>query len=281
MDRKYIDDHNVIERFILNQLTETELDNFLFYQLIHPEIKPEITEMKHLILGIRSFKPTSSTKVIKKFPSKILILFLILVGLFCFWLFFPPQKTEPEQNEISVSPAVDIPISIDSSNILKDTLTQPSFIEPSPPLEQKGNSPAEKPAKPIASVDFSPNPQLEVLIGSAYRSSNATFRVNQPEKASSFIAKNGIIPFVLKGYLESNSKPINQSFKVFVFSNKEEEYLNFKPLFSQKLTFGEKNGQQIPFEILANLTLTPGLYYFLIEDEEANIYFVSKFRVDA
>ena len=56
MDQQYIKEHQVIERFVLNQLSEKELDEFLVYQMMHPEINSDIEEERGRMKSVRALK---------------------------------------------------------------------------------------------------------------------------------------------------------------------------------------------------------------------------------
>ena len=54
MDRKYIEKHNVIERYVLNKLTPTERDEFEQFFLDDPQMLDEVESAKRFLEGLKS-----------------------------------------------------------------------------------------------------------------------------------------------------------------------------------------------------------------------------------
>ena len=63
-----------------------------------------------------------------------------------------------------------------------------------------------------------------------------------------------------------------------LFSNKKTEYEDFLPITSSDLEFKKSEEGNI-FDIEKSIVLKPGLYYYVVEDENEKIHFVQKFEV--
>ena len=54
MDRQYIDDHQIVERYLQGRLAADERERFEQYYLEHPEMVDELERTEALIAGLRS-----------------------------------------------------------------------------------------------------------------------------------------------------------------------------------------------------------------------------------
>lgn len=145
------------------------------------------------------------------------------------------------------------------------------------PLESPATAPAEeakKPDEPEKSAPvkhtqpmaaaFRPIAKLESYIGSQTRSGSLSFRVNEPQSGSTLPTRAGLSTFRLAGKIEGDL-PIQSNFKVLIFSNEQQAFEAMHPVESQVLEF-DPNGA---FSFQKQWKLSPGLYYFLIEDQQS------------
>ena len=89
MDKKYIEQHDIVERFILNQLSPEELDQFLVYQMLHPEVREEVQHMREMISSIRhsaKHQPEATTGK-KNYVSARSGIILVLILFYGFRLY--------------------------------------------------------------------------------------------------------------------------------------------------------------------------------------------------
>lgn len=63
MDAKYIEQHNIIERYVLRQLDEQEQQDFELYYLEHPEVLDEIERVRALKSGLVELATEESTSI--------------------------------------------------------------------------------------------------------------------------------------------------------------------------------------------------------------------------
>ncbi len=148
-----------------------------------------------------------------------------------------------------------------------------------PPVAQDQSSSKKEDDTALLAANFEPNPQLEALMDSQVRGEAYRFRVREPLLNARLRLQNGQTTLVASGVLETAAAEVITPFRALLFSNKKEDYRNFKPAFSQNLLF-DKSGEGFRFALNTRLSLSPGLYYFLIEDEDSGtLYYITKVRV--
>lgn len=169
-----------------------------------------------------------------------------------------PQNSE-QLNEVSKE---DIP----ASSPGKKT---PAAKEPT----QKTKQTEKAKSRPIA-ANFAPNELLESRLGSL-RSDELTVKAMEYD----LTLKNGKIDFVLNGKLVSDKDIEDRELTLYIFSNKMDDYENFKPAFSKILPL-EKTEEGFEFKLFEPIQLNKGLFYFQIEDEIGEILYIDKFRIN-
>jgi hypothetical protein len=100
MDRKYIDDHHVVARYLADQLSDGEREAFEAYYVEHPGILPEMEAVARLKTGLRGLQARGQLDALMKRFSRFQALrflvaaaaLLISVGLVFFLSRGPAQQ---------------------------------------------------------------------------------------------------------------------------------------------------------------------------------------------
>lgn len=264
MDRPTIDRDNIIERFVLGQLTDAELDAFLTYQLFHPEIKTEVEALRAVAKTARGLTPSRQVKWWQKRGILVgLPLLAVVLGVAVWQL-----AGRGRQHDASPAPAAP---------------QQKNAEPPAPalPADTTETRP-EPPTSHQIAADFRPNPHLEALLGPGRFRGNADEQpawVKTPPAEQQ--CENGATTcrINLRGQLRGDIEAIKQ-FRWLLFSNKPADFTALRPL--QSGSFSTKNNpdQTIGIDAGISLRLAPGLYYYLIEDAESGAtYFTGKLTV--
>jgi len=193
---------------------------------------------------------------------------LALLGIALLWRSrVPAPETTPARPPVQETPKTAPPVA------------QKTTPVPPTPARTNGNA-AEKVVKPrLYAAAYAPNPRLEAMLGSRLRGDDYLFRITQPTANTSLKRRNGTANFILSGTLETSSDEVQAPFRVLIFSNNPADYESFSFVFSASLVF-EKEQDAFRFRTENPLQAPPGLYYFLIEDENSGLpYFTGKFRV--
>lgn len=157
------------------------------------------------------------------------------------------------------------------------TSTEPEVTPRAAPSAPRRDKPGERPIAQADPADLTPNPYLEALIGSNVRGGAPEF--------SGIEARFNQKQFVLEGQVKRPAEDTG-SLLVFVYSNKEQDFLDGKYLsrFLLDLTplpAGEPERsatgallQSARFSLAQSVGWKPGLYYYFIarEDEAEPLY---------
>ncbi|HLP96347.1 MAG TPA: hypothetical protein VK168_20030 [Saprospiraceae bacterium] len=164
-------------------------------------------------------------------------LFLLLLGA-GYLMFRPGPPATPAPQQTPAAPVETTPTT------------------PAPPAQEQQT--AAKPSEPIAAA-FRPLPALEKAIGSRMRSGD--FSINMTEPAGNAVfAPNKSIKF--RGVAEGTF-PDDSDLNLLIFSNDPAAFEAMKPFLKQKLTI-VKSG---PFDMTLQPRLSPGKYYWMIEND--------------
>lgn len=288
MNRKYIEENDVIDRYLLHQLSEEELRDFSLEMMQDPSLQAEVEEARVVMKTLWKTRRTKRAKKKFRWLPIVFIFSILLLGLLGYTLFQSPknfsidQISNPEENMDSP----ELPTSEKRETKLQEQIeteneNPPNDLPAKNTLEQQNPSKEKKasPKKAIA-ADFSPNTLLESWIGTGVRSNEYSFFLSKPVSDSKMNRVAGKVDFQVAGEVESPESEIVAYFQVHLFSNQEEDYKKFKSLYSWDLEFEEKEGK-FHFNIEENLELEPGLYYYLIRDEDTGMkHVVGKMRVE-
>lgn len=289
MANKKSEGKNKIDRYLLGQLEEQERVQFHLELIQNPKLQSELATQETIMksLWASKAKPGSMQKTGNLRLAVIGISILILgAGL----LFFS-TKARNSPNPQTV-PTVSNPIPV----VPESSLTHPDFhevpqkeAESSQEKPDKGHAkekqnpiiiPADEANKePAIATNFIPNPNWENYIGSHIRSNKIQVTIEKPGAESSTNLVNGAFTFECLGEIKTMGKTLQGDFKIHLFSNRTEDFNEFRPLKSWNLKT-EKEASSYAFHLQESLAALPGLYYYLLEEADTGIwYYVGKLSV--
>jgi hypothetical protein len=247
-----------LERFVLGQMNDDELDAFLAHLALHPEAQAEVAAVRARIKSLRGATAAPAPPPSKNTGKWLVatLLFALLCGA-GWWLFGP----EPSPN-IPPPPAIPAPA-----------------IPQQQPIAQTPPPPAAEQPKQLATA-YRPNRYLETQI-SNLRSANLRLEVAEPRANQVLHLQSGKIDFQLVGSLKMSKTEANQGFRVLIFDNQPShlEAMRFEAAFPIALSTPDKDGVHT-FRLAHKIKLPPGLFYCIIEDESSGDWlWVGKFRV--
>ncbi len=152
-----------------------------------------------------------------------------------------------------------------------------------PPLVYDSPTMSSMMVEPDPAEAFLPIPALETLIKSNKSNNEITISMQKSMKDSITISPGEKLDFRLSGTLKLNENLDSMNFKVHLFSNNSFSYQEFNSLETYVLALRPSKGKaDFLFNIKKAVLLYPGLYYYLIREEnDKKIYFVEKFKVGA
>jgi len=134
---------------------------------------------------------------------------------------------------------------------------------------------------------FEELPPFEALIANnarrsfeaAFRGFDITFMV-RTDSGNSNGQSPIIAPFIFSGKFKTEEDPNTRNLKVHIFSNDGKRFKNFDMLYSNELILESEADGVYSFDFKTDYKLSPGLYYFLVEDTSTDeIYYANKFVV--
>lgn len=179
----------------------------------------------------------------------------------------PVEETKPSDNQIDTPKE---PIPTDPSNLAQNE-------EPKPPIApEKTNPTIEKPNLPdVPQFDpFEVNPSLEELVASS-ESTPFEFEMELPAQDVKMTLRNDKVLFGVLGTLFTSKFPEDDNFVVQIFNNQPDTYTNNQPVFRLEMNFDKQENEKdisfageardiYYFSMRENLTIEPGLYYWII-----------------
>lgn len=285
MDAQYIKDNEVIERYLLGQLSDDERQAFRVALLFDENLRQEVEDTRLLHQQIQQLKSTTKP-FSKKYVWWLIGSFVIILTAISIYFLNKNTTERPQQN---TTPSIENAQKNDkkSNETNTDTITkiekeekeiQPK-IQPFTP-KKKATKPT-KPLQPIAAADSKTHPYLDQFTTGGFRNNEVKITVNSPKIGETLILENEKINLNLKGVLTLDKTPEKERFVVRLFSNKKADFDNFKPILSVNPTITklENNDYQLSFN--AVIPLPQGLYYFIIEDNAIeDMIYVGKFLVE-
>lgn len=213
-------------------------------------------------------------------------LWLLPVLLVAVWWFVGPDNiSESDLDTPIIEPTKPVESEASQQIIEENKIEE----EDSKPLEQdtekSGNSnnkeqdKIENTSPPIA-ANFEPNASLEFLISNPTRSNTVELKIEKKQANVTLSTADQIVTFQFAGQLISTENLVQKAFKLHIFSNNKQAFQDFEPLLTEaiQLTLVSANTYQV--DLQKQIQLTPGLYYYLLEDFELEkIYLVEKFEV--
>lgn len=248
------------DRYLLGQMNEGEQDRYLARLLQEPGMQSELEDARFRLKAVRGRykkmpQPGGSNQWV--LPG----ILLLIIGAAVVWYLW----------SYSSFPAPSLP-----ANPTENTPASP-LPAPVPPSQ----SVQQQSPEPIAGkVDLQPNPTLEYLLGETHVRSGENAGIlwaAPPPKVLNIKTADTRQGFRFTAALKTPA-PENIFLQWSVYSNKLKDYENEKFIFSEKLDFSE-NSNVINFNL--KTILKPGLYYYIIENQEGSAtFFVGKIIVN-
>lgn len=133
---------------------------------------------------------------------------------------------------------------------------------------------------PVSAATFEPNPALELLIRNNVRSGDFELSVANLLQEFLVTSTDKSVDFEFIGTVESSENLLENQYSIHFFSSDPTAYQNFETILTNDFNLKELEKNTYLFEFEKRLTLTPGLYYFLIENKETEqIHFVERIVV--
>lgn len=259
-----------IESYLDGSMNEQNRKAFEAELLRNPELSRE-TQLRREVEALLASGPEDALRqnldilgerYTETAPNRIWIWvsIAVLMAAVLVWLMLQNPDTKPVLQPVSPSgPAVDT------------TASEPQ-LQNQAPLKKEVN-----PAEPIA-ANFTPNPALESMIGSQLRDGGLKISILSPEKNARLKTNKGSVSLQFSGRVDGVEK-MEDAFQLKVYSNKKADYEENRTLLSVPLVFF-RDEQHFNFQVLHDFRLAPGLYYYLIENEESGaVNVVEKFEV--
>lgn len=258
------DNHNedLTERYLLNLLSEEETADFQARMLHDARLRQEVQVMRVLQKSLIAERlPVKKTNRLLRNKGLLLGVVAVLTSL-CVYLYVESDKKASENKPAPSLPQMPVQ--------QPPRENAPSNTAPETPLPQK-------PSAPIA-ASLAPNPALERYIDSNVR--GGTDQLDITMTGTRFTRKDGKIFFRISGNLDAKGEIPPYQVNVLIFSNKKEDYENSRPQWTYRPSFSQVSGR-FEFNIAENVTLLPGLCYYLVEQRESGeVLKVGKFIVE-
>lgn len=288
MNKNYIKDNEVIERYLLGRLSDDERQEFRVALLFDESLRQEVEDTRLLHQHIQQLKTATkqpkSKKIIWWLIGSLLMISIAMVAYFgnknnlvkkqenTPTTIETPQKTIKKTTE----PATDELLKKDQIEKKKEE----NQLEIEPFVPEKKETTPQKSSPPIAAADTKTHPYLDQFTTGGFRNNEVKITVNSPKINEKLTAENGNINLDIKAVLSLDKTPEKERFVVRLFSNKKADFDNFKPILSYNPTISE-SGKDYNLSFNAILPLPKGLYYFIIEDnEKEDMIYVGKFLVE-
>ncbi|MEO1516837.1 MAG: hypothetical protein AAFV95_17580 [Bacteroidota bacterium] len=197
-----------------------------------------------------------------------------------------PPKKKSQQGTVVDKPSSPPKKPIKAPEILKNGNTK----EPPPQgleLKEYANVPISPPpssdpppSEQLLAAAFEPIPELDVMIDNPRRSDN--IQINPSTLQEDFVREKpgDQLSFRFAGTITARNMILPEGyFTLYLLSNDRTAFEAMQGLVKKPLTLNFVETFTFRFNVQMPLSLTPGLYYYLIEDGEENIWFVDKFTI--
>lgn len=220
---------NIIERYLRQELSNEELQDFTFQLAMDKELRNEVEANRMIFKTLKTMPPVGGGLTTGSKSNRLLWLgaiVILLVGS----VFVYQQMTK--QNQAPVVPLID----------QKETTKQP--------------------------IAFAPNESYEQLIlADLHRGTEYTLKIDFPERENTLeIQHAASIQIPLKGNLQWNLPAAE--FQFSIYSNKWEDYENESSVFQEEIKLKLQSENDFVIDEIFSAQLQPGIYYFLIETVE-------------
>lgn len=202
--------------------------------------------------------PVSTEKTSRKRLWRGVGILALLGALVLWWI--TQYRMKPDATPAPASEPVQI--------ISTPTIEQTPAVQEAPPPQ------AVQKSRPVA-ASYEPIPALETYVGSQYRSQDWKVTVEEPLPNAQLPAKNGHLSLHISGNIQS-TVVAEPGLRVLIFNNDLKSFEAMQPIANAALKVAPDGN----FLFEKVMVFKPGLYYYLIEDEESgNWLFVGKFRM--
>lgn len=291
-----------IEDFLAGRLKGKELEEFKKQLETDGELISEVNMHKELtdflpatpknqfrntLSGIRDTVDTPAVRKDdslngKKWWLGIGLILIIGIGSLFFFDNKPEVQAEIDDNSNPIlnqeEKASDIPPAAELEDSKKEVVPESTKKEPVKTPTETRQKPIKKP-RPIA-ADFSVNPLIEAEMGDLVRGSKIEVLLENPSGDAKWSLSKGNASINFTGVLDTDEALANIAVRLLLFDNKKETYENWQPVWEQEVDLKEVDGK-FQFSIIENLKLKPGLYYYIFEDVNEEMYLkIGKARIE-
>lgn len=287
MDKQYIKDNEVIERYLLGQISDNERQEFRVALLFDESLRQEVEDTRLLHQHIQQLKMAKKQpkpkKIIWWLIGSLLMISIATVAYFANKnKFVKKQENTPSTIEMPPKTIKKITESATDELLKEEQIEEKkeeNQLEIEPFVPEKKVTTPKKSSPPIAAADTKTHPYLDQFVTGGFRNNQVKITVNSPKINEKLTAENGKINLNIKAVLSLDKTPEKERFVVRLFSNKKADFDNFKPILSDNPTISESDNQyNLSFNAI--VPLPKGLYYFIIEDnEKEDMIYVGKFLV--
>ena len=288
MTRKYIKENNIIEQYLLNKISDEERKAFRVALLFDETLRQEVEDTRFLYQQIKQLKPQDSSASIdngnpkkNKWLISLFVLGALFIGFFIYTNFIKKEvEVKLPIEETSIKEEILKENNEPQKESVKEKMQsiEGKINDTTPVTPEKVDLPIDL-NQPIAAADVESHPYLDQFTNGAYRNSKDKLEISMPTANKVLKLKNGKVQINLKGKLFIETMPEKERFVIRLFSNKKEDFDNFKPILSLSPSI-EKRNDHYELNSVSIVPLKEGLYYFIIEDNEIeDMIYVGKFQV--
>lgn len=279
--------HNLINAYLNNSLTPEETKEFeaLLQADVNLQLDVEIyRDIKEAFANKDDYKAWLNLQEVMQNPVPLTVTFsnrlfnflktywapLAILALISFFtvIFWPFSEIKCEKQKEENF----LPVNTDSGYASMQIETTKSRLLST---DERVN---KKPEYYHSGPDFVENTSFEALVLGKIMGSNEIIKVKSPLNGSNWIAdKNGFSKIGFSFKLDSTIIYKSRSYEISIFNNKDNK--NAMYIFSGSIDKTTDSDLSDYIENVQTLKLQPGLYYFLINLENLETFYVGKFVV--
>ena len=276
MDKQANIEQEKRERYLKGELQGTELDQFTLRLMRDKKLQQDLNADRLLY---KTLWKQSKPEPVGKAPRSASLnraLLILAVGLFLvlmWFLLFPTSKTPAGEEQLDLVPPSTTESPIEETVPNTTNPTAPNVPEDAEAAPEDDPSPKQNTttiSRPIA-ANFEVNPVLENYLSNKR---GAELQLESPDPNATFKYQDSGLSFPIKGILSAAPEQLI----CHIFSNKEEDYEAFSPLQTLEITPQTVEGKPA-FQQNIAIQLNPGLYYYILEDEDGTLLYTGKFVV--
>lgn len=269
------DNNELIEKYLLNQMSEEEKAEVQFKILMDEDFRREVETLRTVQKTLVAEKQKSGFGFWKRSWKRFLSLLVIVVGIGAAFIFLQKNTPESKNNNTPANVSAEKETTDSSTEEFKTNVpeVEKKEEEQTPVEDTKLNNPVNP--KPIAQVDpkrMIPNEYLEEFT-QGVRNSDISTELKNWESDKIFKWKDGKTTIDIQGTLSGSNLP---KVRLSIYDNRSESFENGTTVLSKSMELKNESD----FSFLATLEIPQGLYYFLLENEETeDVLIVRKFVV--